>query len=225
MYEQTKKIKQKSIINLTSENLKKEYSQKINLYYKGLNFIFIISILAIICTLIEFKYLGPSETIVVILIISFICGSLCFLLMVNLNAKALIDKYGYSAFYSFSMIESFFFLCLLISKIFDIIMIYKRFKGDDCKKKYYCPKNYIFVLILIIDSVILLGNLLTMKFAFDLFSDSYNILILKKKTFFQRQIEINESKTKDKKNDSISKDESNNNSLKLLNTKIKHKKD
>ena len=226
MYEQKDMIKKKSIINLTSENLKKEYTKKINLYNKGLYYTFFISSLIIICSFIEFKYIGPSETIVLILIMSCMSSSFCFLLIVNLKAKALIDTYGYAAFYLFSMIESFLFLCLLMIKILDIILIYKRLNEGDCKSKYNCPTNFAYLLILIINVIIFLGNILTIKFNFDLFLDSFNILILKKKTFFQRQIEINESKSKEKKNDSNNEKEKNiNNNLKSLNAKIKHKKE
>ena len=78
-------IKKSSIINITSEELKKEYLKKLNYYNKGLNYIFIISILLIISTFIEIKFLIPSESKIIILIMGCISAGLTFMLLVNIT--------------------------------------------------------------------------------------------------------------------------------------------
>ena len=67
-----------------------------------------------------------------------------------------------------------------------------------------------------------MGFAIYIKFIFELFLDGFNILILKKKTLFQRQIEINENKGRGGKiefTDENDNDESKDNSLRELKTK------
>ena len=191
------KNKGKSIVNLTSEDLKKEYSKKYNYYNNGLNYIFIISIFLIICIFIEFKYLGPLDPNLVILIMSFISAGFCFLQLINLRGKALIDTYVYVTFYICSMIESILFFSIFIIKIINFILTYKSINSGACAKKYRCPGYFIYLFILIINLIIFFSTILCIKFIFVLFSDGFKILFMKEKTIFQKQIEINE---KNKKN-------------------------
>ncbi len=74
----------------------------------------------------------------------------------------------------------------------------------------------------ILNICIFLGFAIYIKFIFELFLDGFNILILKKKTLFQRQIEINENKGRGGKiefTDENDNDESKDNSLRELKTK------
>ena len=210
-------LKRKSIINLTSEILKNKYNKLYNYYNNGLNQTFIISISLIICIFIEIKNLGPSENNVAILIMSCISASFSFMLIVNIKGKAIIDTYGYIPFYLFSMIESVLFLCLFIFKIINFIIIYNRLNSNACSKKYKCPGYFFYLLVLIINLAIFIGKIFCFKFIYSLFFDGFKILILKKKTLFQEQIELNEGKGGqiefvDEKNESID------NSLNQLNS-------
>lgn len=213
-------IKGKALINLTSEELTKEYSEKYNYYYQGLKHILFISIIIILCSLIEFKYLEPSDFNLAILIISCISVGFCFMLLITLKGKALIDFYGYVAFYLFSLVESLLYLCLIIFKLINFIIIFQTLETTSCRNKYYCPGYFIYLLILIINLIIFFGYILYIKFDFVLFIDSFNILILKQKTFFQRQIEINEKESEGRKLEYVDdKDESINESFRQMNSK------
>jgi membrane-associated HD superfamily phosphohydrolase len=192
-------LRRKSIINLTSEDLKNKYTTICKYYNSGLNHSFIVSILLIFCLFLELKYLEPSESNIAILIISCISASFCFMLIVNINGQALIDTYGYIPFYLFSMIESVVFLCLFIFKFINFILIYIRLDENSCSKKIKCPANFIYLIIKIVNGIIFIGELFCLKFIFNLFLDGFKILILKHKTFFQKQIEINEKQNKGRK--------------------------
>ena len=169
--------------------------------------------------------MGPSESNVAILIMTSISASFCFMLIITIRSKILLDAYGYVAFYLFSIIKSILFLCLNILKIFNSILNFKRLKKNDlCKDKFKCPEPNIKLLIHFMNFIIFLLFLFCINFTVVLFLDSFNILISKNKTFFRRQIEINEKKNKGKKNEfKDDKDESLNNSLNQLKNKNKFK--
>lgn len=186
------KNRDKTIINLTSGNLIKEYSNKYNYYNNGLKGILIISVFLIICIFIEFRHLGPSEINIVILIMCIISAGFCFLLLINIRGKALIDIYLYVAFYIFSMIESIIFITIFLFKIINFILIYKSINSGSCAKKYRCPGYFIYYFILIFNLIIFFSIALCSHFIFVLFLDGFNILFMKEKTLFQKQIEINE---------------------------------
>lgn len=212
-------LKRKSIINLTSEDLKNRYNKLYNYYNNGLNQTFFISILLIICIFLEIKKIGPSENNIAILIMSCISASFSFMLIINIKGKVLIDSYGYVAFYLFSMIESVLFLCLFIFKIINFILIYYRLNSNSYSKKNRYPGYFFYLLILIINLAIFLGKILCFKFIYNMFFDGFNILFLKQKTLFQEQIELNESKDKGGQIEFIDdKNESINSSLNQLNS-------
>lgn len=192
-------INGKTFVNLTSEELQKEYSKKYNYYNNGIKHLFFISIIIIICSFIEIKYLTPSEANIAILILSCISITFCFLLLINLKGNVLIDIYGYVVFYLFSMMESLLFLCLFIFKFTNFIVIYRDLDAGSCPNRHKCPGNFLYLLLLIINLGILLLCLLYIKFNYILFADGFDILILKHKTFFQKQIELNDNELKDKK--------------------------
>ena len=218
--------REKSIINLTSEELKEEYSKKINYLKNGIKNIFILSILLIFNTFLELKFLGPSETYVAILIMCCISVGFCFILLVNIKGKALIDSYGYISFYLLSMVESALLLSLFIFKLTNFLLVFKKLNSrESCRNRYKCPGYFIYLLLLITNIIIFLGFLLFSKFIFNLFCDGFNILILKKKTLFQRQIDLEEKEKKDKDTKiefSDENDDSMNNTLKELNTSNIH---
>ena len=196
-----------------------------NFYKKGLKDLFIYCSFIIFNIFFEFKYLGPSELNVAVLIMASLSAGLYFLLIVNINAKVLLDIYGYVAFYLFAVIESILFITFHIIKLINIFLTYKRLsKKDACKNKYKCPGKFIFYLFIFMNIFIFLIFFLFIRFVSVLFLDSFNILTLKKKSFGQRQIEINEKNKKGNKieftkdnNDSV------NDSLNQLNSKNKFK--
>ena len=214
--------REKSIINLTSEELKKEYSKKNNYLNSGIKNTFILSISLIFNTFLELKFLGPSETNVAILIMCCISVSFCFILLINIKGKVLLDSYGYIYFYLLSMVESGLLLCLFVFKFTNFLLVFNNLNSrDSCRNRYKCPGYFIYLLLLIVNIIIFLGFLFCSKFIFTLFCDGFNILILKKKTIFQRQIDLDEKEKidKDRKIEfSDENDESMNNTLKELNT-------
>lgn len=220
---ENKDKKDKSIINLTSEDLKKEYSEKNEYLKSGLRHISLISFLLILDTFLELKYLGPSETNVAILIMCCMNASLCFMILFNIKGKALIDSYGYISFYFLSMVEPILFISIFFFKLTNFFVVFNRLNvKDSCKNKYKCPGYFVYLLILFCNIIIFLGFLLCCKFSIIMFCDGFNVLFLKKKTLFQKQIEINmkEKKVQDRKIEfTDDKDESINNSLSHLNSK------
>ena len=213
-------MKAKAIINLTSEDLKNEYSEKVNFYKSGLKNIFFFCCFIIFDIFVELKNFGPSELNVAVLIMSFLSPFLCFLLIVNINGKVLLDIYSFVVFYLFAVIESIIFISLHVIKLINIYFTYKRLRRKGaCKNKYKCPGKFMYYLILFMNLIIFLIFLLFIKFIVVLFLDGFNILIMKNKTFAQRQIEINEKNKVGKKIEfTYDKNESINDSLNQLNS-------
>ena len=186
-----KNIKKKSgIVNLTSENLKQEYTYKYNYFKSGIKFMFLISTMIVSNTFIEFKYLKITEINISLFITSVISAGLCFVLIVNINEKALLDIYGYVAFYLLAMIEAILFFFLLIIKCYDFIFIinelYITIKNDE---EY--PKKQTFIFLIIFSLVNIIGILFCSQFIYHLFFEAFDILIMKEKTLFQKQLNLN----------------------------------
>lgn len=215
--------KEKTIINLTSEELKKEYSNKINYLNNGIKNIIILSIFLIFNTFLEIKFLGPSETNMAILILCFISSTFCFMLLINIRGKALIDSYGYISFYTISIVESILLLFLFILKLINFIVTFSSLNSNSkCRNKKKCPNYFIYLLILITNLIMFLGFLLCGKSIFTLFLDGFKILFLKKKTLFQKQIDMNEDERREKDRKIEFADDTNesiNNSVYQLNSK------
>ena len=188
-----KKLKKKSsVINLTSEELKKEYENK-NKYLKNrIVIMFLISILSFINSIIEFKYLRPAEKNAAIMILSFLSAGLCFVLIVNLNANALIDSFGYQAFYFFSIFEFVIFLILFVLKFYNFIIVFKElYSPTICRDKIRCPKRSSSIYLFIFNCLIIIFQLIYAKFIWNLFFEGIRILMKKEKTLFERQLELN----------------------------------
>ena len=132
------------------------------------------------------KFLKPSELNSAVLILSFLSASLSFLLIVNINAKALIDSYGYMAFYLFGILESFIFFALFLLKSYKFIFDFK-----DIKNKSSIPKYIKLLIVIILNFIIFAGIILLLKFIWNLFLEGIRILTKKQKTLFERQLELN----------------------------------
>lgn len=185
-----KKLKKNSrIINLTSEKLKQEYIYKYNYLKSGIKFMFLLSIMIVSNTFIEFKYLEINEINISLLITSCISAGLCFTLIVNINEKALLDSLGYIGFYLLSMMETVLFFFLFLIKFYDLFFILNEFY---IIHKFLDYQKYSSFLFLILFSVVnIIGILFCFKFICYLFLEGFDILIMKEKTLFQRQLEIN----------------------------------
>ena len=190
-----KKLKTKSgIINLTSEQLKKEYSNMFNYFKSGIKFMFLISFMLLTNTFFEFKYFKVSEISVSILISSFISAGFCIILLISINQKVLLDIVGYSTFYLSSMIETALFFFLLLIKIYDFFFVINeliktyKYKNKENEEQYLSYKTFVFLILFNIVNI--LGILFCSKFILDLFLEGYNILIMKKKTIIHKQLEI-----------------------------------
>ena len=191
-----KKLRAKSgIVTLTSEKLKNEYSIQYNYYRSGIKFMFLISIMVITNTFFKFKYFKVNDISIAILITSSISAGFCGMLLVNIHEKVLLDTVGYSAFYLSAMIESVLFFFLLLIKIYDFSLIinelfmkYNNFDEEENEIKKFSYRAFAFFILFNIVNIF--GIIFCLKFILDLFVEGFNILILKKKTFAQRQLEI-----------------------------------
>ena len=219
-YQQIFKNKKKSpLIEITSESLKNEYLKNINFLNDGLNTLFIISFLYLVDTCINIKYLGLTALNLFILIITFISISILILLFINIKAKIILDPYGYVIFYLFSMIESIILISLYFLKMVNFVLVFNRLNPvKSCRNKYLCPGYFAYLLILVFSIIIFIYIFGCIKFTFLLFLEAFKILTKQKKTFFQRQIEINEKSEKSGKIEFVDEKDSINNSKDQLNS-------
>ena len=207
-YQQLQKNKNKinSLIELTSKGLKLEYNKKLAYLNKNLRRIFFISILILLNGIINIKTFGFSEFTVVMIILSSISLTIVILLLFNIQTNVLLDLYGYSSFYLFSIFESCILIILYILKIIDFIITLSEYSS--CKRKIVCGKNTAFYFIIIYNVIIFIGIIFLIKYTLVSFYEAFNVLILKQKTTVQKQIEMNE------KGDKIEfADEDNNNNI------------
>ena len=181
---QQKKNKNKSsIINLTSDKLKKEFIYKDYYLKSNVKIIFFVSLLVIIVSLVENKYLKSNELSTVSLILGFLSISFCFILIVNLNAKVLLDTFGYAAFYLFAILESLLFFSLFVFKCFKFFHDFKEVKSN----RHKLFKIFYFI----VNCVIILVTALCLKFIWNFFWEALNTLTKREKTLFQKQLELN----------------------------------
>ena len=179
---------------MNQKKLKNEYSIQYNYFRSGIKFMFLISIMVITNTFFKFKYFKVNEISIAILITSSISAGFCGMLLVNIYEKVLLDTIGYSAFYLSAMIESVLFFFLLLIKIYDfsliineLIMKYNNLEKENVVKQFSYRAFAFFILFNIVN---ISGIIFCLKFILDLFLEGFNILILKKKTFAQKQLEI-----------------------------------
>lgn len=194
-----KYLKTKSgIVNLTSEELKQEYTNKYNYLISGIKFMFLLSIMFISNSLIDFKYLKPSELNIAILILSIISVGFCLMLIINLNSKALIDSFGYLSFYLFAIIETSLFVFIFTLKFYNfIILLNEIYTAITCKNKIRCPKYSSLLFLLLFNIIIFAGIIFCFKFICNLFIEGILTLLKKEKTLFQKQLELNLIENKD----------------------------
>lgn len=188
-----------SIVNLTSEELKQEYTNKYNYFKSGIKFMFLLSIMFVSNSLVEFKYLKPSELNIAILILSIISVGFCIMLIINLNSKVLIDSFGYLAFYLLSVIEAFLFVFIITLKLYNFIFILKEiYIRITCKNKIKFPKISSFLFLLLFNIILFSGFVFCFKFIWNLFLEGFNTLMKREKTLFQKQLELNLIEKNDK---------------------------
>ena len=193
-YQQLQKNKNKnrinSLIEITSKSLKLEYTKKLAYLTKNLKRIFIFSILIIFNSIINLKKFGFSELDVSMIILSSISFTITILLLFNIQTNVLLDLYGYSSFYLFSIFESCILIIIYILKIIDFILTLTQ--KSECKKKLICWKNTGYYFIIFFNLIIFVGILFLIKYTLVSFYDAFNVLVLKQKTMVQKQMEINE---------------------------------
>lgn len=218
MTNENKDKKDKAFISLTDEDLKKEYFNIFSYLNGGFKYICVISVLSVLNSLFELKYFDKSDMNIGVLIISCISSGFCFILYVNIHYfKALLDSYSYLAFYSLCLIESLLYAFLFIFKIFNFVSLFQTL-NTGCSRKRKCPRYFAYLLILVINLIIFLGFVLSIKLMAILFWKSFKIVCLKSKTIFQKQIELNKAEKNKGKQIEFTDDteESINNSLNEL---------
>lgn len=185
------------IIPITSLSLKQEYLKNMNYLNNGLNILFFISLLYLADSLINLKYLGPYELTMVILIASCLSISFSIILLINIRTNIILDPYGYILFYLFSFGESMIIISLYFLKIIHFILAFEDLNSvSGCRNKYICPGYFTYLLLLVFSIIIFISIFGSIKFTFLLLLESFKILLKRKKTFFQRQVEINERSEK-----------------------------
>ena len=184
-YQQTYKNKNKisSMLDLTTKSLQLEYNKKLKYLNLNLKIIFVLSVLIIINSIINLKAFGFSELNVAMIILGSISTTIVVLLLFNIQTNVLLDLYGYSSFYLFSMFESCILMVLYVLKIADFIMGMNRKN----KNKYF---EYYFNLIFNI--IIFIGIIFLIKYTLVSFYEAFQVLVLKRKTTVQKQYDINE---------------------------------
>lgn len=208
-----KNQKKSPLIDITSGNLKQEYIKKKTFLKNGLNTLFCISILFLVDTFINLKYLGPTSFNLALLIITCITISISIILIINIRIEILLDPYGYVIFYLFSIIESIILISLYFLKIINSALVFNSlYLFKNCRDKYICPGPFPYLLLFAFTFIIFFSIFGSIKFTLLLFLEAFKILSMKKKTFFQRQIEINEKNQKKGKIEFIEKNDSINNS-------------
>ena len=199
---QNKTKKSKSgIINLTNEELKKEYTIKNNYLKNRIRLLFFLFILFIINSIMEYKYFKPADINSVLIILSLLNAGLCFILLININANALIDSFGYQAFYFFAIVEAIAFFLLFVLKLYNFIYVFNQlYSSTICRNKIKCPKFASSLFLFIFILVIIVCQLFFTKFIWNLFLESIRIIMKKEKTFFERQLELNLIEKREKNN-------------------------
>jgi len=219
-----KKLKKKSgIIILTSEKLKQEYTCQYNYFKSGIKFMFLISTMIASNTFIEFKYLKITEISISLFITSSISTGICFVLLINIEEKALLDLYGYVGFYLLAMMEAILFFFLLIIKCNDLIFIFNELYIT-LKNDIKYPRKQTFVFLIFFSIVNIVGILFCSKFIFHLFFEGFDILIMKEKTLFQKQLDLNKIE-KDSKNIKIEFSDEESYDSNILNSRVNMKID
>jgi len=199
-YHQLNKNRNKNwAVEITSEPLKYEYLQKVNYLNSGSKSIGILLIFLIIDTLLNIKYAGTSGLKIAIIIIAVICMSFIILLVISIRENALLDPYGYVLFYFFSIIESVLLLILYGFKCVGAFYLFEAMNSRSCITKFRCPSYFTYLCLVMLSFLIFCGIIWCIKFTFTLLLDGVCVLICNKKTFFKRQMELNQMKEKDRK--------------------------
>ena len=194
---QNKKKKLNSPYKITSKSLKLEYNKKLSYLDKYLKRILIFSILIIFNSIFIAKVFVLSDLNLFIIILSSISMAIVLLLLFNIKTNVLLDLYGYSSFFLFSMFEScllgILYLLIIINFIFTCQLIAKN---NNCSAKnsvrYFCWDNRAYFLIIFLNICIFFGILMLIKYTINSFWEAFKVLILKQKTTVQKQYEINE---------------------------------
>ena len=201
-YEQFQKSKYKlnPPMEITSKSLKLEYNKKLVYLNINLKRIFFLSIILIIDSLINLKYLGFAELYIIIFILSAFCLTITLLLLFNIQTNVLLDLYGYSSFYLFTLFKSCLLLIVYILKAFNFLQIlYEFFSNNNCRKNTkLCTSNAMSYFIIIINIIIFIGIIFQFNYTIKSLYDAFCVLFLGKKTTVQKQHEINEKRLGDK---------------------------
>ena len=210
-------------MEITSKNLKLEYNKKLLYLNINLRRIFLLSILLVIDSLINLKYLGFSELYISIFILSAFTVTITLLLLFNIQTNVLLDLYGYSSFYLFSLFKSCILIIIYILKTINFSQIlHTFFRNRKCRKNLnICTTNIMSYFIIFVNLIIFIGIIFQFNFTIKSLYDAFCILILRKKTIVQKQHELNEKSNTNK----IEFEEDNNNidntSRNLNNSEIK----
>lgn len=196
-YQESHKNKNKinSLLEITSKSLKLEYNQKLTYLNKNLRIILVLSILIILNSVIKLKFVDFSELNVSIIILSSISITITVLLLFNIQTNVLLDLYGFSSFYLFSIFESCILIILYILTIIDFSFTFNSLsEKNKCKgkKNYFCLNNSSYLISVFLNIFIFIGIFLLIKFTLVSFWQAFNVLVLKQKTTVQKQFEINQ---------------------------------
>lgn len=199
---QKEKFKLNPPMKITSKSLKLEYNKKLVYLNINLRRVFLLSIILVIDSLINLKYIGYSELYISIIILSAFSITITLLLLFNIQTNVLLDLYGYSSFYLFSLFESCMLIIIYILKLVNFLQIlFDFFSNKNCKgpNHHICKKSVMSYFIILINIIIFIGVGFQFKFTFKSLIDAFCVLILKQKTTVQKQHEINEKRSPENK--------------------------
>jgi hypothetical protein len=199
---QKDKLKLNPPMKITSKSLKLEYNKKLVYLNINLRRVFLLSIILIIDSLINLKYIGYSELYISIIILSAFSITITLILLFNIQTNVLLDLYGYSSFYLFSLFESSILIIIYILKLVNFLQIlFYFFSNKSCRGQNHniCKKNVMSYFIILINIIIFIGVIFQFKYTIKSLIDAFCVLVLKQKTTVQKQHEINEKQSPENK--------------------------
>lgn len=209
-YEQThlyyhSKEKKDPLINIYSKPLQEEYINKVNYIFRNLLITIIFSILIFTQNYLIFKNFKSYTENLLSLIFSSFSFFISVLLIIELFRSALLDQIRYKLYKLFSILFSFFLLCLFITQTLNNFVVYYKIeeKKEKCeKKKKGCGSILILNVILIIGCIDFLILLFLIKFQMWMGINAFRVLFGYELEVLEKQIlEDKKSKKENDKND------------------------
>lgn len=183
----------RTLVKLTSDELMKEYATQVKYlkkyYLRAIIYSFLVLLKAILSNLI----INNSQIYIVLIILTILSFSFTVIMCIFVYISLSLDKYSYIAYYIFGIIQSLTLLVLLIANIFGIFFEYEDLKeyGRCSNKEMFCSQfyKYLFLNGITLSSLVIMVFLIGFPISFLI--SSAKIIMGRKKTIAQKQMDIN----------------------------------